>query len=658
MNTNAVRIFNFIWLFIVISCGSLTAAEVNQLPLLHPLFCDHAVLQREARVPVWGWTKPGATVTVKFAGQTRTAVAGKDGKWMVRLKPMPASAQPRELSVVTSAGNASVTIHDVLVGDVWLCAGQSNMEVGIKYCDAPNDIATANFPNIRLLTVAHGVGLKPQPTLECQWLPCSPQTVQQGSWDGFSAVGFYFGRELHQELGIPIGLIQSAWGGTLAEAWTSAEALAPMGDFNDSLASVRAMAQVEKNKKYSQVYDEWFSAHEIGSREGWQNAGVNIPDSKTVKMPQPFERIGLGNFDGTAWFRHEFTLPDNWPNAEAKLALGSIDDEDTVWINGVEVGQTHNVDRDRNYPVPAAALKSGTNFLAIRVLDTGGGGGLLAPPGQMRLVSGDENVDLDGDWQMKSTLPFSSRNAPPPTRDSNNPNVVTYLFNGMIAPLLPFSIKGVIWYQGEANSDHAAQYRRLLPVMIQDWRNHFGEGDFPFYIVQLAAYQATNATPRNHPWAELREAQAMTAKNVPNSGLAVTIDVGDANSVHPKDKHTVGHRLALIAFAKTYGKKVEYSGPIYRSMKIKGDQALLKFDHADGGLVTKGDKLAGFAVAGADGKFVWADATINGSTVTASAPGISNPTAVRYAWDVNPICNLYNQAGLPAVPFRTDQPPH
>lgn len=644
--------------FIVVAVCVFSATAAD-LPLLHPLFSDHAVLQRDAKVPVWGWTEPGAKVTVTFAGQTRTAIAGTDGKWLVRLKAMPASAESRALTVTSSAGPVTVTINDVLVGEVWLCSGQSNMEMGMSMTGANNDIATANFPNIRLLIVPHSVALEPQAMLKCNWQPCTPETIVQGGWGGFSAAGFYFGRDLNRELGVPIGLIESSWGGTIAEAWTSAEALTPMGDFKDSLASVNLLAQAGKNKTYSQIYDEWYAQHEDGSKQGWEKVGANTADWQTVRMPQTFNDIGLGSFDGTAWFRHEFIAPETWPGTEAALALGQIDDEDTVWINGVEIGQTHRVDRDRNYTVPATLIKPGTNVIAIRILDTGGYGGLMARPGQMRLTtSGNptvQTIELDGSWQMKSTQPFSSQSAPPPSRDSNNPNVVTYLFNGMIAPLLPYGIKGAIWYQGESNAERASQYRRLLPTMIGDWRTHFGEGNFPFYIVQLANFQATNAEPRNHPWAELREAQAMTAKNVPHSGLALAIDVGDAADIHPKDKYTVGHRLALIALAKDYGHKVDYAGPTYRSLKISGDHVRVKFDNAKGGLVAKGGSLTGFAIAGADKKFVWAKAEIDGSTVVLSAPGVLKPAFVRYAWDVNPVCNLYNQAGLPAVPFRTDQ---
>src|SRR5581483_5042719 len=260
-------------------------------------------------------------------------------------------------------------------------------------------------------------------------------------------------------------------------------------------------------------------------------------------------------------------------------------------------------------------------------------------------------------WQMRDSVPFNKLPAPPVPQDANNPNVVTVLYNGMIAPLLPFAIKGAIWYQGESNAERAYQYRRLLPAMIQDWRRRFGVGDFPFYIVQLAAWQATQPAPRQNEWAELREAQSMTAKSVPHCGLALAIDIGDDKDIHPKNKAEVGRRLALCALAQTYGKKIEYSGPWYKSMKVEGNSARLNFDHVDGGLVAKDGPLKGFAVAGEDRKFVWGDAKIDGKQIVVSAPGIDKPVAVRYGWDINPVCNLYNESGLPAVPFRTDDWP-
>jgi sialate O-acetylesterase len=375
-------------------------------------------------------------------------------------------------------------------------------------------------------------------------------------------------------------------------------------------------------------------------------------------MPQSFEQIGLSELDGMVWFRREFDLPEKLLGKTLTLDLGPVDDIDTTWVNGVKVGQMNRVELVRSYPVPTNVLKAGRNVIAVRVLDTGGNGGLVGQPGQLRLtVAGEQpanGISLTGMWKMHDSAPSSQLSGMPPIVSENNPNVPTVLYNGMIAPLLPFAIKGAIWYQGESNAGRARQYQRLLPAMIGDWRARFGVGNFPFYIVQLAAFQATYPEPRDSDWAELREAQALSAQRVGNAGLAVAIDIGDANDIHPKDKQSIGHRLALSALAKTYDRKIESSGPWYRSMKLTDDGIRLKFDHVDGGLLVKGDRLAGFAIAGSDRKFVWADAVIQNDTVLASSPKVFQPIAVRYAWDINPVCNLYNQSGLPAVPFRTD----
>lgn len=641
--------------------GGLPAETPAPKPLLHPLFCDHAVLQRNVAVPVWGWTEPGATVTVNFAGQTLKAVADADGKWMVKLKPMPASAEPRTLKVSSSAKQQSVSISDVLVGDVWLCSGQSNMEMGIELCKATNDILTANFPQIRLLTVPKQAVRTPLQTVDCHWLPCSPETIQQGAWGGFSAAAFYFGRDLYRQLNIPIGLIHSSWGGTIAEAWTSREGLQPLGDFDAALAMMEPGKKQMQPADYAVIYEAWCQAKDPGSRQHWEKITAAEDSWKTVSMPQPFEQAGLPDFDGIVWFRREIELPENWAGQALTLDLGPVDDIDTTWVNGVKVGQMNRFDLFRSYAIPANVLKPGRNVVTVRVLDTGGIGGFTGQAGQMHLAPTNDKqatpVSLAGTWQMRDSAPLSQLPGMPPLIDDSNPNHPTLLYNGMIAPLLPFAIKGAIWYQGESNADRAQQYRRLLPALIKDWRARFGVGDFPFYIVQLAAFQATNAEPRDNNWAELREAQALTAQTVRNSGLAVAIDIGDANDIHPKDKQSVGHRLALCALAKDYGKKIEYSGPVYHSMSVTRDGIRLKFDHVDGGLVAKGDKLTGFAIAGPDHKFVWADAVIQKNAVVVSSPKVPQPVAVRYAWDVNPVCNLYNQSGLPAVPFRTDNWP-
>lgn len=642
-------------------CASAAGAQTNpELPFLHPLFSDHMVLQRGTRVPVWGWAESGTKVTVAFGNQTKSAVAQKDGKWMVQLDRMRESIEPQVLSVRGSGSNQNVTVQDVLVGDVWLCSGQSNMEMGIGACNATNDIATANFPHIRLLTVPRLIAVQPVQSLECRWLPCSPANIQQGLWGGFSAAGFFFGRELCQQLNIPIGLIHSSWGGTVAEAWTSPEGLKPLGDFNEKSEQVEASRNKPK-VDFDTDYENWCQKNDPGTIQGWAKPELDTSAWKIARMPQPFEQAGLPDFDGIVWFRRSFDLPADWVGQDLKLGLGPVDDIDTTFVNGVKIGQMNRYDLNRMYTVPASVLKPGANLISIRVLDTGGAGGLTGTAEQMFVKpatgNGASSLPLAGDWQMRDSVPFNKLPAPPTPQDANNPNVVTVLYNGMIAPLLPFAIKGAIWYQGESNADRAYQYRRLLPAMIEDWRRHFGVGDFPFYIVQLAAWQATQPAPRQNEWAELREAQAMTAKSVPHSGLAVAIDIGDANDIHPKNKAEVGRRLALCALAQTYGKKIEFSGPWYKSMIIDGNSIRLSFEHVDGGLVARNGSLKGFAVAGDDRRFVWAEARIEGKQVVVSAPSIEKPVAVRYAWDINPICNLYNGAGLPAVPFRTDDWP-
>lgn len=635
--------------------NTFAAAEAH--PFLHPLFCDHAVLQRELSVPVWGWSQPGDKVTVSFAGQTRTTVAGADGKWMVRLKAMPASSQPRSMTV--QSAKSQIKIDDVLVGDVWLCSGQSNMEMGIGNCNVPNEIAQANYPNIRLLTIPKLVASSPVDCPKCAWLQCNSNTIMQGVWGGFSAAGYFFGRELHRELNIPIGLIHSSWGGTVAEAWTSYETLAALPELTNRLAGFVASTNFQTD--FATTYENWYHAGDPGTKQGWEKPDADVTSWKTVDMPQAFELAGLPDFDGIVWFRCEFDVPADWAGKSLSLHLGPVDDIDTTWVNGVKVGQMNRVDMDRLYTVPGNIVKAGRNVVAVRCLDTGGMGGLIGKPEQLTVRLSDDNsaapISLAGKWKMRDSIALSKLPTMPFIFEGNNPNITTVLYNGMIAPLVPFAIKGAIWYQGESNADRAAQYRKLLPAMIADWQKHFGLRRFPFYIVQLANFQATAPQPRDNDWAELREAQALTARHLPHSGLAVAIDIGDAKDIHPKNKMEVGRRLALCALADTYGRKTEASGPTYKSMKITEQGIRLTFDHLGGGLVAKGEKLTGFAIAGEDQKFVWANARIEGNTILISSPVIAEPVAVRYAWDVNPVCDLYNQAGLPAVPFRTDDWP-
>lgn len=636
-----------------IMLAGLLLAPPQVMPFLSPVFGDHMVLQRDKPNTFWGWTRPGETVTVTIEGKSARGKADSSGKWMAKLTPPPAGG-PYQVSV---KGLHQVNLSDVLVGDVWICSGQSNMEQGMKMVsNADREIASANHPQIRLYNVPHAVTYQPIPVNATTWSICTPQSVSEGGWGGFSGVGYFFGRELNQKLKVPIGLVQSAWGGTIAEAWTSKAGLKPLGDFNDRLAQVDAAAQ-QTRVPYAKQMQDWFAANDVQS--DWMKEGFDDSGWKTAGPGLSFDAVGLGQFDGLVKFRCVF---ESGPSLDAsRLVLGPIDDADEVFLNGTRIGSTNGWNLPREYPLPKGALKAGTNVLAVRVYDQTGPGGFAASTKDMHIELADgrqHNLAEGAVWKWQ-TAAASSELTPFPMDSASNPNVVTVLNNGMIAPLQPMAIKGAIWYQGESNADRAEQYRRLLPAMIADWRKNFGQGDFPFLIVQLANYTNPPAQPGDDAWAELREAQAMTAKNVKNAGLAVAIDIGEAGDIHPKNKQDVGRRLALQALTIAYGQKISASGPEYKSMKREGNTIRLTFDHADRGLRARDNRLVGFAVAGEDRKFYWAQAEISGpDSVLVSSPDVPNPVAVRYAWAANPPgATLYNGANLPAIPFRTDKWP-
>ncbi len=634
----------------VVAFSAVTTGRSNaqDRPFLHQLFTDHMVLQRGIKAPVWGWATPGERVAVSIAGNNATATAGADGHWMAKLGPLEAGG-PHELKVT---GAKSVTVSDVLIGDVWICSGQSNMEWSVAASNNPeNEIAAADHPKLRLFTVPKRISTEPQQTVDSQWQVCSPQVI-----GGFSAVGYFFGRELQRDLDVPVGLIHTSWGGTIAEAWTSAESLNTMDDFRPAVSAFQQMvaAQAEGQDKFNELMAKWWKDNDPGTRQSWSSADTKTDDWMTIVVPGNWEDRGLGAFDGIVWLQKAFDLPAGAAGKEALLNLGPIDDRDTTWVNGQQVGAMNDWIRSRNYKVPAGVLKAGRNVVTIRVLDTGGGGGLHGGAEHVNLeIDGTPKIPLAGDWKYQASTPLGKTTAAP-SQPGSNPNVVTVLYNGMLAPLAPYGIKGAIWYQGESNAGRARQYRTLLPTMIKDWRQQFGVGDFPFFVVQLANFLAVQTQPSEGGWAELREAQSLTAKNDRNVGLAVAIDIGEANDIHPRNKQDVGRRLALSALRIAYGQDVVSSGPEFVSAEFKDGKARLKFTHVGGGLQAKGDKLISFAIAGDDKQFVWGDATIEGDTVVVSAPGITHPTAVRYGWANNPTCNLYNKEGLPASPFRTD----
>lgn len=575
--------------------------------------------------------------------------------------PFPAGG-PYEMEVV--AAKRTVKLADIMMGDVWVCSGQSNMEQGVgAAANAEREIAAADHPGIRLFTVPKIIAFEPRATVDARWEVCTPAVIGAGGWGGFSAAAYYFGRKLHRDLGVPVGLIHTSWGGTIAEAWVSAEGLKPVPDFDKAVASLGAEA-AERRKglgSYRPRMERWYAAHDPGTRAGWQAAAsLDAAEWKTMRLPAKWEDAGLPGFDGVVWFRLDADLPAGWDGREAVLHLGPVDDRDTTWVNGKPVGHLDVYDAPRDYSLPGGVLRAGRNTIAVRVLDTGGAGGLWGSPEQLRLEAGGgpalEPVSLAGDWRYRVGVALGDA-PPPPQSDLNNPHVVTVLYNGMIAPLVPFAIKGAIWYQGESNVGRAEQYRRLLAALIRDWRSRFGAGDFWFHIVQLAGFGDPKPEPGDDEWAELREAQWLVSCEVPNCGLATAIDIGEAKDVHPKNKQDVGARLALSAEAVSYGMKVEATGPEYRAMRKEGAAIRIEFDHAAGGLISMdGKPLAGFSIAGANGKWVWADARIDGEAVVVSSPKVPDPVAARYAWTSFMECNFYGKGGLPALPFRTDAP--
>ncbi len=634
-------------------------------PFLHPLFTDNMVLQRGLADPVWGWTTPGQTVTVRLTGKTgkamtAKAVADAGGKWTAHLPVLAAGPGGPYTLTVTAPGHTEKR-GNILVGDVWICSGQSNMEFGLGMTEnSAAEIAAANYPNIRLFLTGHDIANTPQATPSSgAWAVCTPDTVKQGGWNGFSAVGYFFGRDLQQKIKVPIGLIETNWGGTPAQAWTSASALESLPDFRPALDAQRQIAATPGG--FDAVTARWYARHDTGSVRDengntWASSAPTFSSASwpTMTLPQAWEGAGipgLASFDGVVWYRKAVTLTAAQAQAPLTLHLGPIDDRDTTYVNGVLVGATEDHLVDRAYTVPASSVRAGRNVIAIRVLDTGGTGGVNGRPEQMFVEAGQDKISLAGDWAYKIGTPLAASD-PVPSR-GGDPNQPAVLYNGMVAPLVSYGIKGAVWYQGESNAGNARQYQTLLPTLITDWRGRWGQGNFPFLIVQLANFGGNPNPPSQSDWAELREAQSLTAATLPKTGLAVAVDIGNPKDIHPTNKQEVGRRLALVAETLAYGLPGESSGPVFTDMKIGPGAIRLDFSHATGGLAAKGGPLTGFAIAGSDGKFVWADAKIDGNSVVVSSPSVPNPTDVRYGWADSPVCNLYNGFGLPASPFRT-----
>ena len=628
------------------------AAEPVPLPFVSPIFGDHMVLQRGKPNAIWGWSQPGDSVRVEAGGHSATAIAGANGRWQARIEPPPAGG-PYAVKII---GRQTVELQDVLVGDVWICAGQSNMQFGLSQATSgPDEIQRAS-PEIRYFVVGQSVSYTHADVPRGSWKIVSPAT--NGSpFGGVSAVAYFFARKLHESTRVPIGLVQAAVGGVPAETLASPESLRPMKDFDAGLAEVDLRARTG-GPEYGNYIQHWYDEYDIGSRNGsWADPELDDSSWKSVPVPGPFEELGVAGVPSLVWLRKVVTLPDTLPQGPARLLLGSVEKMDTSFVNGKQVGASSWVENPRAY-FAGGALKPGRNVIAIRLLKMKPDGGFLNPAADLRLALGDGTaIPLGGEW--KGRVAVDGRPPQPlPIAFENLPSMPGVLYRGMLEPITPLALSGAIWYQGESNTVRAYQYRRLLPALISGWRKAFAQGDFPFYVVGLPRYKHRLDVPGSDDWAELREAQTLTVNAVPHSCLAVTIDTGDPDDVHPREKRAPGERLAACALAEHYGRKLPWSGPTLASVKrLPGGALKLRFAHADGGLVAKGDKLGEFSLAGDDRKFHWADARIQDDAVIVSTASVPDPKAVRYAWQANPEATLLNGAGFPAAPFRSDDWP-
>jgi sialate O-acetylesterase len=613
------------------------------------ILSDNMVLQRDVPVHIWGWADPGEKVSVAIHGQKVSVKAGINGEWMVKLQPLPAGG-PYELAV---KGKNTLVLKNILAGDVWVCSGQSNMEWPLmRSRNWTSDKNTVDQPNIRLFYVPKKINLKPMDnTLEARWELCNDVSAS-----GFSAIGYYFGKNLSDKLNVPIGLINSNWGGTDIETWMSLETLYGDKDYATQIGNMSAKGLDELQDEAEKSMRDWQRAVTLddpGITGKWYAGDVRSADWKTMKLPQAWEGAGLPNLDGVVWFTREFLVSETDAEKEVIISLGPIDDSDESYLNGVKIGKTEaRYDLPRLYKVPAGVLKAGTNVITIKVIDTGGGGGLWGMDSQLYAEISGNKINLAGDWHYRVAVDI-----PAPKATSSPNSFPSLLYNGMINPIVKFPIKGVIWYQGENNTGNFTKYRSLFPALIRDWRNKWNIGDFTFLYVQLANYMEASSTPQESTWAGLREAQTMTLSE-PKTGMAVIIDIGEAKDIHPRNKDDVGYRLSLAALKVAYGRDIVYTGPLYKSMKIEGNNIILDFNGIGSGLVAN-DRygyLKAFAVAGEDRKFVWAQAYITpDNKVVVSSDEVKAPIAVRYAWANNPDdANLYNAEGLPASPFRTD----
>ncbi|VXB18929.1 conserved hypothetical protein [Flavobacterium sp. 9R] len=627
--------------FLFFIAGIAVNANVR-MPLI---FADGMVLQRNKPIPVWGWADANEKIEVHFKQQTKTITADATGKWMVKLDAEKAGG-PFVLSI---KGKNQIVLKDVLVGEVWICSGQSNMEFQMyKLPDFETQKAQATNVMIRQFLVAQDLSGTPKEELkEGKWTNANAENIKD-----FTAVGYFFAQKIYAELKIPIGIVNTSWGGTCVETWTSREALANNNEFKNSvdhIPQVNMDAVFETYKKSLLDNIQKVQGFEVSLNNENQFKTSDFNDSKwpEIKIPSLWENQQIGNIDGVVWMRKSIVLTAQQAQQGAVLHLSKIDDEDVTYVNGVQVGTNKLWDAPRKYSIPSGVLKEGINVIAVRITDYTGGGGIYGDASDLKLTFNDSEIKIDGAWKfnvVQVKIAISPNSFP------------SLLYNAMVNPLIPYAFQGVLWYQGEANVWRAHQYKKAFPLLIQDWRTQWGQGDFPFYYVQLSTFDEFGGNSnKGSRWAELREAQSETL-HIKNTGMAVTTDIGNAKDIHPTNKKDVGLRLAAIALNNLYGQKGVFGGPIYKAQQIKGNQIVLTFDAIGGGLATPNNvPLKGFEIAGADKVFYSAKAFIKDNKIMVSTDEVLNPVAVRYGWaDDDTEVNLFNKEKFPASPFRTD----
>lgn len=636
---------------LIISCSAIGQVKLPRLVR------DSMILQRDTKINIWGWAAKGEKINIKFNGKSYKTTTGTDSKWMIVLPPMKAGG-PYTMDI---AASNKITLKDILIGDVWICSGQSNMvhQMNIHDVTYAKDIAEANYPQIRHFWI---------PTLTS--LEGPKDDLPAGNWKSaigdevrpFSAVAYFFARMIYEKYHVPIGLINASVGGTLIEAWTSEEGLKEFPAMQATIQKNKDTAYVNglnrrafagnTNRQPPPIKDKGLTGP-----KAWFDVTYSAKGWHTINIPGYWEDQGVKDLNGVVWYRKEIDIPASMVGKPARVFLGRIVDADVLYINGKQVGNTTYQYPQRRYSVPTDLLKAGKNIFVIKITNTNGKGGFV-PDKPYCIFSGNDTIDLKGYWQYKVGEVYEPRAGFGGGGGGiNAQNQPAALYNAMIAPLINYTIKGFLWYQGEANTGRAEEYAKLQPAQIIDWRNKWKQGDLPFLWAQLPGFMDYNYLPSESQWAALRESQ-LRSLSVPNTGMAVAIDLGEWNDIHPDNKKTVGERLALIAEKLTYGENnIVYSGPVYQSSTIDGSKMTITFNNVGSGLITNdSEELSEFAIAGADKKFVWAKAKIEGDRVILWNDDIANPMYVRYAWADNPVNpNLFNKEGLPASPFRTDK---